>query len=110
MRIQVEDCDTLMPTVEDVVKGLDHIPRSVSRNYLPNDPDNNLARLWINLLKISHALGNLIRTLYRLKGAKPDLEAMKKYEEEILECAPANEEKVEPSLLLHIHQLQLFYE
>ena len=111
MRIQVEDCDTPMPTVEDVTMDLDSIPRTIAGSYLPKCPQKQLAELWINFLKISVALGTMIRIFYRLKGVKANPKDMKKCEEEIIKCAPIMEEKEErPTLLFHINQLQLFYE
>ncbi|KFZ15702.1 hypothetical protein V502_05445 [Pseudogymnoascus sp. VKM F-4520 (FW-2644)] len=111
MRIQIEDCDTPMPTVNDVTKELEGISCPTTRSYLPNGPEK-LAGLWVKLLRISDALGTMIRVFYRLKGTKADLKDMKKCEEEILQCALSSEEKGEEdhTLLFHVHQLQLFYE
>ena len=111
LRIQLEDCDTPMPTVGDITMEIESIPDSIARSYLPKDPQRKLAQLWVRLLKISVALGTMIRIFYRLKGAEADLEDIKKCEEEIMKCAPICETKEEePILLAHACQLQLFYE
>ena len=111
MRIQLEDCDTPMPTLGDITMETESIPDSIARSYLPRDPQRKLAQLWVRLLKISVALGTMIRIFYRLKGAEADLEDIKKCEEEIMKCSPISETEEEESILVaHVCQLQLFYE
>jgi len=111
MRINPEDCDMPMPCVDDVTKELVAIPSATKDKYLPVESDA-LARLWVNLVKISAALGSILRTHYRSSGPNPGIADIERCEEEIQRCALDKEGLGQTSQILRLHryQLQLFYE
>lgn len=113
MRINIDDCDTPMPSIDDFVGELTGIPASVKDQYLPADVIL-LARYWVSLLKLSEALGGVLATHYRppSKG-KPLPSDIEANEKEILQCAQGCRHEGEfPSQVveLHLYQLQLYYE
>ena len=77
MRINTEDCDTSLPTAEDVVIGLADIPAAQKNKYLPNDTDV-LSVHWINLIKMTAALGNILGTHYRPNRPKSAIKDIEK--------------------------------
>ncbi len=111
MRINPGDCTMPMPTPEDVVKELDKTPLPVKTRYIVAHPDW-FARLWVKLLKISELLGIIINIFYKQEAKKPDRQDMERCERHLLQCAvhTLGETFSDNISLLHIYQLQLFYE
>ena len=111
MRINLEDCDVSLPSVDDITKELDAIPVAARDRYIPYQ-SNAVAQLWLRLVRISVALGNILRTHYRHKGPTPSVEDIEKSEEEVQGCALTDVEMdpTNPTMQVFTYQLQLFYE
>ena len=111
MRINLEDCDIFLPSIDDITKDLDAIPIAARDRYIPYQPAA-VARLWLKLIAISVALGNILRTHYRHKGPQPSVEDIEKSEEELQEAALTNDEMEHnnPIMQVFAYQLKLFYE
>lgn len=111
LRINLDDCDTPMPSAEDVTNELKSLSPQIYQQYIPAS-SSTLAPLWIKLLKISNALGASIRALYGRLGTEPRIADMKRCEQMILECELSNAEKLteDRTTRLFVDQIQLFYE
>ena len=73
MRIHGDDCDMPMTAAGDITEGLEGISIEAKRKYIPSD-SGTLAQFWIRLVRISTALGNILRFHYRANGPKPSVE------------------------------------
>jgi hypothetical protein len=111
MRINLEDCDVTLPSIEDIIAELDAIPVAIRDRYIPYQSDA-VARLWIKLVRISIALGSILRVHYRHNGPRPSVEDIEQSEEEIQMCALSHQETehTNPIAQLCAYQLQLFFE
>ena len=111
MRINHEDCDMPMPTAEDLLKELDIISPQAKSKFIPADTET-LTHMWIRHVKISVALGSILRIHYRANGPEPGVEDIQKCAEELQLCAEGymDEDKMTDALRVHAYQLQLFYE
>jgi hypothetical protein len=111
MKIQLEDCDVPMPTIQDLTSELKDLPSQTVEKYLPGHQER-LASLWIKLVKLSKALGTTIQVFYRQQRVKPDIGDVKRCEDQILQYTLSDKKKVQtdPTTTFHLHHLQLFYE
>lgn len=111
MRINIEDCDLPLPFIEDITNELNALPSTTKDRYIPYD-SHAVACLWIKLVKISVALGSILRIHYRSNGLKATVEDIERCEEEIHACAltAAELEQSNENMQLLSYQLQLFYE
>jgi Fungal specific transcription factor domain len=111
MRIHHDDCDVPLPGPEDILSNLDAIPSQTRDKFIPSESDI-LARMWIDLVKISTALGKILRIHYRVNGPKPTLEDINTSMEELRSCRPQEILRDNPSkiLLLHAYHVELFFE
>lgn len=111
MKIQLHDCDTPMPTIEDVTMDLKDIPSSVVEKYLFAN-QTRLAKLWIKFVKLSKALGSMIQIFYRLQRSTQDIEHVKQCEDEILQSDSgcAGKDDTDPITAFHTYHLQIFHE
>lgn len=113
MRINIDDCDVPMPSIDDYLGELAGISATIREQYMPPDVPI-LAQYWGDLLKLSVALGNVLATHYRPPSkAMPLISDIERNEKEILRCAEGcrNEGKDSSRVVeLHLYQLQLYYE
>lgn len=111
MRIQLHNCGTPMPTVEDVTMDLKDLPSSIIEKYLSAN-QHALATLWINFVGLSKALGNTIRNFYSLQRCLPDIEDVKRYENEIFQydSAGAGNDDADHITVFHMYDLRMFRE
>ncbi|KAK4913692.1 hypothetical protein LTR49_018026 [Elasticomyces elasticus] len=111
MRINPNDCDVPLQSMDDITQELDTLPAATRNRYLPFSP-HTVARLWLKLVTISVTLGNILRIHYQHTGPKPSAEEVRRSEEEIQGRALTEEDMQQNNLILQVfaHQLQLFYE
>jgi hypothetical protein len=100
-----------MPGVDDVLKNLHNIPRQTSDKFIPQNSET-LARMWVNLVEISHALGKILRIHYRVNDPNPTVGDVNNCAEELRHCKPAQRlhEDSDDLLRLHAFHVDLFYE
>lgn len=60
-RINLDDCDTPMPSASDVLDDLSNLPETMVANYIPEDL-SLLAGLWVKLIELSKLLGTVLRS------------------------------------------------
>jgi hypothetical protein len=111
MRIQLQYCDTPMPTVEDVTMDLKELHGAIREKYLLAD-QNALATLWIKFVELSKALGNTIQTFYSPQRSLPDLNDVKRCENEIYQCDASGTENdnADHITAFHTYDLKMFRE
>ena len=111
MRINMEDCDVPLPSVDDVTHEVELIPELIRENYLPYSL-STFAQLWVELVTMSIVLGDALRTHYRHAGPHPTVEETQRCEEDLHQCAITEEACAHqsPGLQVFVYQMQLFYE
>lgn len=115
MRIQLEDCDTLMPSTEDLTFDL----RQASPASLPKYTSTlraDFAPFWIKLVMLSKALGLIIQMFYRTRRDRQTIDDVRACEEEIeqsslVDADLGREAAVrDPTSSFYEEHLQLFHQ
>lgn len=112
MRINLDDCDSPLPNTQDAEAFIDGIPDELERKYFPNCL-RTLAQAWLDLVKLTLALKNVMLTHYRPKEIKPSRAAIERNEAEIRDCYRRSWEDChdqDPIVSLHLYRLLLYYE
>jgi Fungal specific transcription factor domain len=110
MRINIDDCDTPMPTAGDVEGNLNELSSIVRERYIPSD-SLQLAHHWIVLLRLSKALGIILSVNYRPNGLQPTATEIERLEVDLSACSDYVDNASSNSRLatFHIYNLQLHY-
>lgn len=83
MRIALEDSDTPSPSAGDAdILSPEFISDAASQKYLPEEL-GHLFEMWLDLVRLSVALGNVLVTNYKTKGAKQSRADIERCEAEI---------------------------
>jgi hypothetical protein len=111
MRIHHEDCDIVMPELEDILSDIEAVSSEAKNKFIPPHWEM-LGNMWLDLVKISATLGGILRVHYRANGPKPVGDDIDKCAEELQYCRPSTIPVNNTSniLRLHAYQLELFYE
>jgi hypothetical protein len=113
MRINIDDCDTPMPSVDDVLAEMIGVSATVKDQFLPEGAAQ-LTQYWVSLLELTVALGGVLATHYRpARRAMPTTSDIEANEKEILKCVEVCQHNGVYSnrvVELHHYELQLYYE
>ncbi|KAJ5175308.1 uncharacterized protein N7482_001185, partial [Penicillium canariense] len=85
LRINLNDCDTPMPLVAELLNDVVGIPESTLTEFVPGDL-SRLASYWVTLIELSKQLGAVITMNYKAIRARPVIQQFESLEEEILKC------------------------
>ncbi|OBT78567.1 hypothetical protein VF21_00957 [Pseudogymnoascus sp. 05NY08] len=108
MRIVLEDSDTSPPTTCDS----DVLSPDVSQKYLPEEL-SHLFDMWLDLVRLTVALGNVILKNYRAKGVKQSRADIERCELEIRashHTCPRSNSSQSRVLASHTHLFKLYFE
>lgn len=110
-RINLSNCDTPMPSADDLLSDVDGIHESISAAYLPKDLAH-LAKYWISVIELSKLLGTVISMNYQTIGLKPSISQIEDLEAELLRYKLPDQSKLDPtpSTTFYRHHLQLHYQ
>ncbi|OQV09497.1 Fungal specific transcription factor domain-containing protein [Cladophialophora immunda] len=85
MRIDLEDCDTPLPSPSDIAEDLDAVPRLVKEKCIVYS-SNVVGELWSGFARLSILLGRILR-LHSKNLGRVDVAELEKYEAELQEYA-----------------------
>ncbi|KFZ04751.1 hypothetical protein V501_09014 [Pseudogymnoascus sp. VKM F-4519 (FW-2642)] len=108
MRIVLEDSDTSPPSTCDS----DVLSPDVSQKYLPEEL-GHLFDMWLDLVRLTVALGNVLLKNYRAKGVKQSRADIERCELEIRashHTCPRSNTSQSRVLASHIHLFKLYFE
>ncbi|KAH8193828.1 hypothetical protein TruAng_012005 [Truncatella angustata] len=111
MRINTRDCDTPMPSAEDLTTEFNELSPLVRDRYMPFD-FRQLADHWVVLLHLSKALGTILSENYRATGPLPSRTWVEATEQELQHCiADAGERSPDasPALSFYSYHLRLHF-
>jgi hypothetical protein len=82
LRINLNDCDTVMPSSVDMLSDLTGLPEPIANVYLPpNLP--RLADCWVTMIHLSKLLGDALTLSYQPFGPQPSLQQVEAVEAEV---------------------------
>lgn len=90
MRINLEDCDVKFPSVEDLTVELEQLAPEVADRYLPHSMQQH-AMIWVQLVRLSHVLGRILRIDYGLNGSASSEDDFRAHELELKACRLADD-------------------
>ena len=111
MRINTRDCDTPMPSVEDLTSDFNELHPPIRAKYMPPD-FRQLIDHWVVLLHLSKALGAILSENYCPTGPLPSRSWIEGSEKELARCiALAGERPADasPALSFFSYHLRLHY-
>ncbi|KAB8235430.1 Zn(II)2Cys6 transcription factor [Aspergillus alliaceus] len=111
LRIDLNDCDTVLPSSDDMLNDLIGLPESVANVYIPTDLPR-LADCWVTMIHLSKLLGDVLTLSYRPFGPYPSLQQVEAIEAEIRHIQFPNNYRTDPSRLatFYLYHLQLHYQ
>jgi Fungal specific transcription factor domain len=86
MRINLRDCDIPMPSPDDIIGDFIDLPPAAWNKFIPCD-FNLLAEGWIDFIRLSKTLGEILSTNYAPNSVKPTPPQIETFENEIYECS-----------------------
>ncbi|OAP59360.1 hypothetical protein AYL99_06658 [Fonsecaea erecta] len=110
MRVHLDDSDLQLPSVHDVVDDVKELSPELREAFLPPDLDE-LAELWIKLLRLSIKLEDTMVLHYRPRRpllSLPQLEADYADVLRLLESLPTDTETRSRTLMLHVSHFRCY--
>ncbi|KAI1820375.1 hypothetical protein F4861DRAFT_545743 [Xylaria intraflava] len=111
MRINVRDCDTPMPSADDLTDDFSELPLSIRSRYMPTD-FRRLADHWVVLLQLSKVLGTILTENYSPTSTLPSRTWIEETEQELLRCITQAGElptDASPALCFYSYHLRLHF-
>jgi hypothetical protein len=105
----MDDCDSLMLSAEDALAEMSHIPLAEKQKFKVLD-SSELAQCWVNLVKLSIALGRILIMNSKQSGELPTASEIEGYETEIRNCSDLGRDpdvQVSKIVEFHLQQFQL---
>ncbi|KAB8218256.1 C6 transcription factor [Aspergillus novoparasiticus] len=111
LRIDMRDCDTVMPSSIDMLSDMTGLPEAVASAYIPTDL-SRLADCWVTMIHLSKLLGDVLSLSYRPFGPYPSLHQVEATEAEILLFQFPDNPGADRSRLatFYMYHLQLHYQ
>lgn len=112
MRINLDHCDTPMVDVSDCKELLVGIPDRIKEKYLP-DGLEELSESWVELLRLTVQLGNILSVSYRARPTDLPQSQMEETERQIRLCYNRRDHVTSSrghTVLLHTYHLELYLE
>jgi hypothetical protein len=112
MRINLDDCDTPMVDASDCNELLVGIADHVREIYVPESIEE-LSESWVELLRLTVSLGNILSVYYRARPAQLPRTQLEETERQIRLCHHRKDHVTSSSshtVLLHTYHLELYLE
>lgn len=111
LRINMNDCNTIPPSADDMLSDFAGLPESISAAYVPKDLPQ-LADYWVTLIQLTQLLGDTLTLCYQPFGASSSIEQVEALEQKILHFSlPENRGTGQsPLATFYLYHLQLHYQ
>ncbi|KAF1812114.1 hypothetical protein P152DRAFT_466895 [Eremomyces bilateralis CBS 781.70] len=83
LRINVNDCNTVMPSADDMLSDFSGLPESISAAYIPKDLPQ-LAEYWVTMIQLTQLLGDTLTLSYQPFGTSSSFQQVETLEQSIL--------------------------
>ncbi|KAI0479874.1 hypothetical protein F4859DRAFT_477602 [Xylaria cf. heliscus] len=111
MRINIRDCDTPLPSADDLTNDFSDLPPSIRSTYMPPD-FRQLANHWVVLLHLSKVLGTILTENYSPTSPLPSRSWIEATEQDLLRCISQAGERpadASPALSFYSYHLRLHF-
>lgn len=100
-----------MPVVQDVLAELESLTSRARAKFIPAEV-HELTQMWLRLVQISDALGDVLRLHYRVGGPGPDAAEIDHLSRRLQSLTPNNAmtDLWDDNLRIHAYQTELFYQ
>jgi hypothetical protein len=107
----MNDCNTMMPSADDMLSDFVELPESMSAAYIPKDLPQ-LADYWVTMIQLTQLLGEALTLSYQPFGPSPSFQQVEELERKVLLFQlPENHDTVSnPLSTFYLHHLQLHYQ
>ncbi|KAJ5782825.1 Transcription factor [Penicillium paradoxum] len=111
LRININDCNTAMPSADDMLGDFTGLPESIVAAYIPKDLPQ-LAEYWVMTIQLTQLLGDTLTLSYQPFGAPSSLQKVEALENRILQFQlPESQEAGQsPLATFYLYHLQLHYQ
>lgn len=111
LRINMNDCNTMMPSADDMLSDFVDLPESMSAAYIPKDLPQ-LAEYWVTTIQLTQLLGMALTLSYQPFGPSPCFRQVEDLEREVLlfQLPESQSEVSSPLATFFLYNLQLHYQ
>lgn len=111
LRININDCNTAMPSADDMLSDFVGLPETLAAAYIPKDLPQ-LADYWVLTVQLTQLLGDTLTLSYQPFGTPPCFQLVEALEQRILRFQlPESQEEGQSSLAtFYLYHLQLHYQ
>jgi hypothetical protein len=107
----MNDCNTMMPSADDMLSDFVDLPESMSAAYIPKELPQ-LADYWVTMIQLTQLLGDTLTLSYQPFGPSPSIQQVEDLERKILLFRlPENQDTASsPLATFYLYHLQLHYQ
>lgn len=111
LRINMNDCNTMMPSADDMLSDFVELPESMSAAYIPRDLPQ-LADYWVTMVHLTQLLGETLTLSYQPFGPSPSFQQVEDLERKILlfQLPQSHDTVSSPLATFYLYHLQLHYQ
>ncbi|KAJ5458277.1 hypothetical protein N7475_009665 [Penicillium sp. IBT 31633x] len=111
LRINMNDCNTAMPTADDMLSDFIGLPEDMTAAYIPKNL-SQLAEYWVLTVQLTLLLGETLTMSYQPFGPTSTIQQVEALEHKIIHFQiPENQEVGQSSLgTFYLYHLQLHYQ
>ncbi|KAJ5120553.1 Transcription factor [Penicillium bovifimosum] len=111
LRINKNDCNTAMPSADDMLSEFSALPESISASYIPEDL-SQLAEYWVTMVELTRLLGDTLTLSYQPFGPSSSFRQVEGLEKEIVRFRLPETKVVahSPLATFYLYHLQLHYQ
>ncbi|KAJ5423810.1 Transcription factor, partial [Penicillium cf. griseofulvum] len=111
LRINMNDCNTVPPSADDMLSDFTGLPESISAAYVPKDLPQ-LAEYWVTIIQLTQLLGDTLTLCYQPFGTSSSFQQVEALEQKILRFQlPEHQETGQsPLATFYLYHLQLHYQ
>jgi hypothetical protein len=111
LRINKNDCNTAMPSADDMLSDFTALPEPISAAYIPKDL-SQLADYWVTMIELTQLLGDTLTLSYQPFGPPSSFQQVEGLEQEIMRFRLPENKGVAKSPLatFYLYHLQLHYQ
>lgn len=111
LRINMNDCNTVPPSPDDMLSDFVGLPEAISAAYIPSDLPQ-LADYWVTMIQLTQLLGDTLTLCYQPFGTSGSFQQVEAIEKKILrfQLPKTQETGQSPLATFYLYHLQLHYQ
>jgi hypothetical protein len=110
LRINMNDCNTMMPSADDMLSDFVGLPGSAAY-YIPRDLPQ-LADYWVTMIQLTQLLGDTLTLSYQPFGPSPSFQQVEELERKVMIFQLPNNQETgsSPLATFYLYHLELHYQ